>query len=664
MSRLQTGAHARRVVGFVFAVVVLAAPGAQALRVVQYNITNYPFQSFIRNPYYRTIFQNLGADVVVTQEMTGFGTNPPGLNDFLNNVLNTNEPGQWAVAPFWYGNNTNNALFYKPSKVQILDSWAFYPNPATNLRLVTVWRLKPVGYTASDAEFRIYSCHLKASQGFETDRYNEAIGIRDSMNTIPPGTHALLCGDFNIYSTAEAAFARFVQSLPDNDGRVYDVQNALGNWHDASGFAAIHTQCPCLNNCPAGFNFSGGGMDDRFDMLLPTYAFANGSGLEVLPSTYHPVGNDGFHFNKAINSAPLIPEGQPFADALVLASDHLPVRVDLQLPAMITLAPPGVMAFGSVIVGAAASQDVAVTNPAVVPADNLDYSFVAGSGFTAPGGSFSLAPGAPAALHAISMNTATPGVQGATLAVTSDAVDATLTNIALSGTVLRHAVPSFDGVTTVQATAVGFGTHLAGQFVDQTFDVFNAGFDALQAQLVLGSAAITGGSGRFSIVGGFNPVQVAGTPQTLAIHFDDSGAPGDSSFAATLTLATADEALPGTQSQPNLVVALTANSISTDVESSALPVVTRLYTPVPNPPGSAGSLFRFDLAQPGGVRLDVFDVAGRRVANLASAPYFAGAHAVRWTGRDDAGQTLGSGVYFVRMTGRFATQTVRVTVVR
>ena len=130
-----------------------------------------------------------------------------------------------------------------------------------------------------------------------------------------------------------------------------------------------------------------------------------------------------------------------------------------------------------------------------------------------------------------------------------------------------------------------------------------------------------------------------------------------------MTLTTTDQALPGAQPQPNLVVALAANALATDVES-ALPVTTRLYAPVPNPPGSAGTTLRFDLAHSGGVRLDVFDVAGRRIANLASAPYFSGVHAVGWTGRNDAGQALGSGVYFVRMTGRFATQTVRVTVVR
>ena len=57
-------------------------------------------------------------------------------------------------------------------------------------------------------------------------------------------------GDFNVYTSNEPAYGRFLESETDNDGRVYDVQNAPGTWNNGAGFAPIHTQCPCLNNCP------------------------------------------------------------------------------------------------------------------------------------------------------------------------------------------------------------------------------------------------------------------------------------------------------------------------------------------------------------------------------------------------------------------------------
>ena len=65
---------------------------------------------------------------------------------------------------------------------------------------------------------------------------------------------------------------------------------------------------------------------------------------------------------------------------------------------------PAALAFGSVIVGATASQGLAISNPALVPADELDYSLSAPAGFTAPGGSFVANAGAAANHHAIGMN--------------------------------------------------------------------------------------------------------------------------------------------------------------------------------------------------------------------------------------------------------------------
>src|ERR1043165_9646941 len=166
----------------VLAVLAGAAPAAHALRLVDYNITNYPSVNFpARPPYFRTIFGPLGADLVVVQEMRS----QAGVDSFRTNVLNVIEPGQWASAPFFDGGDTDNPLFYKPARIQVLGAWAFYPNLNYQLRFVTVWRLKPVGYVSKAAEFRVYSQHLKASQGTactgtfpnmtcETDRMNEA----------------------------------------------------------------------------------------------------------------------------------------------------------------------------------------------------------------------------------------------------------------------------------------------------------------------------------------------------------------------------------------------------------------------------------------------------------------------------------------------------------
>jgi FlgD Ig-like domain len=637
------------------------APAAQAVRIVNYNLNNYPAStSAIRNPYYQTVLGPLAADVVVVQEMQS----QSGVDIFRDQVLNVVEPGQWASAPFINGNDTDNALFYKPSKVQLLGSWAFYPNPATNLRLVSVYRLKPVGYTSSAAEFRIYSCHLKASSGSSnaTARYNEAIGIRDSMNAVAPGTHSILLGDFNIYTSNEAAFGKFLESQVDNDGRLYDPLNAVGTWNNAA-FAAIHTQCPCLNNCPPGFGFAGGGLDDRFDMFLPTYNLNDGNGLELLLSTYKPVGNDGLHYNKDLNVAPVIPEGQTYADALVDASDHLPVRVDLQVPAQITVA--SALDFGSVIVGAAASQSLTVTNAASPPADDLDYSFSADPGFSAPGGTFSLAAGGSAP-HTISMSTVSAAVHAGQLDIASDDPDHPSKLVSLSGTVLDHAAGSLDSLALTFASVLDFGDHETGSFTDETVRVHDFGYDTLQARLSVDTGAITGpAAARFTIVGGFNSALVAGISEPYTLHFDDAGAAADSTYDATLTFTTSDEPLPGATTLWPLSVTLRARvTLATDV-ASALPVTDRLHAPYPNPVGRDGATIRFDLAHDANVRLEVFDVAGHRVSSIVTGGLAAGVHRAHWAGLDAQGRGLPAGVYFVRLhlPGRDP-QTVRVTRLR
>ncbi len=67
---------------------------------------------------------------------------------------------------------------------------------------------------------------------------------------------------------------------------------------------------------------------------------------------------------------------------------------------------------------------------------------------------------------------------------------------------------------------------------------------------------------------------------------------------------------------------------------------------VPNPFNPATSI-RYELPHAGDVVVEIFDLAGRRVATLRRGSEPAGAHAVRWNGADDAGTRVGSGVYLV-----------------
>jgi hypothetical protein len=76
----------------------------------------------------------------------------------------------------------------------------------------------------------------------------------------------------------------------------------------------------------------------------------------------------------------------------------------------------------------------------------------------------------------------------------------------------------------------------------------------------------------------------------------------------------------------------------------------------PNPFTESSSI-EFELARPGDVEIEVFDVVGRRVRDLSRSLAAAGRQAVVWDGRDDTGHLKDSGMYMVRV--RFDGRTSR-----
>ncbi len=77
-------------------------------------------------------------------------------------------------------------------------------------------------------------------------------------------------------------------------------------------------------------------------------------------------------------------------------------------------------------------------------------------------------------------------------------------------------------------------------------------------------------------------------------------------------------------------------------------------------PGPGGMTFRCALPRAAVARLTVFDPAGRRVRTLLDGPLAAGAHDVRWDGRDGAGARMPAGVYLCRFVAGGASVTQRV----
>ena len=94
-----------------------------------------------------------------------------------------------------------------------------------------------------------------------------------------------------------------------------------------------------------------------------------------------------------------------------------------------------------------------------------------------------------------------------------------------------------------------------------------------------------------------------------------------------------------------------------------VPAVTRLATPLPNP-FNARLVVPFDLARPGRVTVEIYDLRGRRVRELVDEHRLAGRYRESWDGRDGRGASVASGVYFVRFHGDGVEQTRKVTLIK
>lgn len=633
------------------AIPLLAAP-AHALRVMSYNLLNY---SGGRTTQFRTVLQEAQPDILVVEEITG---GVGSVNVFLSDILEVVNPGEWAAGGYTDGPDTDAAIYYRTAKAVMLGHHTI----TTSLRDIDEWTVRPVPYAASSAELRLYAVHLKASQGSaeEQQRLAEVTLMRDRMETFAPGGNYLVTGDFNIYTSTEPAFQYMINPANGLAGVVQDPIDRLGNWHINPAFADIHTQSPRVTQFGGGAN---GGMDDRFDLILTGPALLDGEALDILPTTYTALGQDGMHFDGALNVAPFTVVTQVVAQALHDASDHLPVFANFQLPAILVAA--AAVDFGTVIVGGPGAATLEVANGAAAPADELDYSFAASPLFSAPGGSFQADAGDGAVPQLLGMDTAAAGARAGTLVVTTDDPDRPAWNVALSGTVLDHAQPSADpGVLQLLAN-LDLGVATGSDTAHAAAQVHDLGFGPLVAPLEVHGADLTGDP-RFFLDGGFAPAAAGASPAGYSVAFDAVGA-ADGVYNGTLVFHTRD--LPGIPGGTDLDDVQFDLSVTVDGGAVGAPVAvasvarTGFTTLRPNP-FRAASEIRFGLVRPVRTRLAIVDVTGRAVRTLTDGTLPAGEHGVTWDGRDASGGAVAPGIYFVRLTAGDVTETRKVARIR
>lgn len=98
------------------------------------------------------------------------------------------------------------------------------------------------------------------------------------------------------------------------------------------------------------------------------------------------------------------------------------------------------------------------------------------------------------------------------------------------------------------------------------------------------------------------------------------------------------------------------NAPTTDAgDGAGLPEVASFSAPRPNP-SRGPAMFTLALPERSGVRIELFDLSGRRVRTLADAEFEAGEHRLIWDGRADDGRPAREGVFFARARAKGLSQ--------
>ncbi|MBK9099762.1 MAG: endonuclease/exonuclease/phosphatase family protein [bacterium] len=277
------------------------------VKILTYNILNYPNFSATKNTKYQEIFNEAKPDIIAVQEILS----QYGVNLFLSDVLGNS----FKAATFFDGPDTDNALFYKDSLLTLLSS-----NIITNTpRYITRYVLQ---HNFTQDILIIYVAHFKAGDtpSDEATREQEVARLRINTDQLSPGTNFIVVGDFNLYRASEPAYIRLLDQT--SPGYFLDPVNRYGNWHANSNFADVHTQSTRTVQLTDGG--STGGLDDRFDFILVSQSLKSFGGVDYVDGTYWAYGNDGQHFNQQIVNPPY-PISEQIAFALHDVSDHLPV---------------------------------------------------------------------------------------------------------------------------------------------------------------------------------------------------------------------------------------------------------------------------------------------------------------------------------------------------
>ena len=413
------------------------------------------------------------------------------------------------------------------------------------------WQMQIKGYTSALSKFYVYGAHLKASTGSTNEalRNTGMKAIRANADALGAGIPCIYTGDFNFYNNTEDGYVSLIAA---GNGQGVDPYGN-GNWTGASN-SWKQTQAPMI----VGYNgMVGGGLNDRFDFIVPSLGAADGKGISAMTSTMRVPGNDGNHYNIDINAGnntyypTEIARSNLLADNLGMASDHITQLMEFQVPAKMSASLVG--APTRVIKSALASIEVKVQNvaPYFISTGVDPLVFAVACTGSVSGTASGTGPLSPSSISKfVTLNTSVVGTATGSVNVTSSNEGVETPSIALpvSAQVVRSSNPTLDSVADVDSVTLLMDTQPNLGSVTADAGVRNYLYDSSQAKLDIDSVSFTGAAAsRLSLASGLGAGLTTGT-RTLRFAFNTTGVTSGS-YSAIATVRTSDEDILGAASR-------------------------------------------------------------------------------------------------------------------
>lgn len=305
--------------------------GQSTIRVMDYNLLNFPEPVPPgRVDTLRKILAYHPVDLLIVQELRSAA----GATSVLQNALNAGGEDRFSMAPYvppisapWLTETLAQAVYFDRHKLAFKRQTTLVTN-VRDINVVDLY-LRTPGLVAGDTmHLTVCAMHLKAGNTASdiSSRVSMINVLMGHLAQLPADRHVIVAGDMNLYTGDGPEF----NALLSTSGamQLVDPLGLGGTDWSGGSHPSVYTQSTRTTSI---YNDgAGGGIDDRFDIMLTSASLLDNEGdLYLQSGSYRAFGNSGTCYDQSITSC--FNGSIPFSilRSLYYMSDHVPVVMEL-----------------------------------------------------------------------------------------------------------------------------------------------------------------------------------------------------------------------------------------------------------------------------------------------------------------------------------------------